>query len=83
MDISLYFAMFEMLVNDVNDPANDKENSAAVAIFLETSAHKNTFALFTGQRFGLFMHFCDSNHEITRMQKEENINTKNHKLISC
>jgi len=22
--------------------------------------------------YGLFMHFCDSNHEITRMQQEEN-----------
>ena len=29
------------------------------------------------------MHFCDSYHEITRKQQEENNNIKDHKLISC
>jgi len=27
--------------------------------------------LFTMVWYGLIMHFCDSNHEITRMQQEE------------
>jgi len=33
--------------------------------------------------YGLSMHFCDSNHEVTRMQHEENNNVKDHELISC
>jgi len=40
-------------VNDLNDPANDKDNAAVVAIFFTTSVHKNTFALFTDQRYGI------------------------------
>jgi len=29
------------------------------------------------------MHFCDCNHEITRMQQGKCNNIKDHKLISC
>jgi len=28
-------------------------------------------AFYYGMVWGLFMQFCDSNHEITRMQQEE------------
>jgi len=29
------------------------------------------FISFHGNGHGLFMHFCDTNHEVTRMQQEE------------
>jgi len=29
------------------------------------------------------MHFSNSDHEVTRMQQEENNKIKDHKLLSC
>jgi len=60
---------FYLLTNVYSCPVYSKEEDDVLSL--------------DGNGNGLFMHFSDSNHEVTRMQQRKNSSITQQKLISC